>query len=45
MKLIGYIGTFIFILLLIILIATIPVMLLWNWLIPDIFGLTTIIFW
>ena len=27
------------------LICALPVMLLWNWLMPDIFGLTTINFW
>ena len=26
-------------------ISALPVMLLWNWLMPDIFGLTTINFW
>jgi membrane protein required for beta-lactamase induction len=30
---------------LLVLVITIPVMLLWNWLMPDIFGLPTITFW
>lgn len=30
---------------LIILLITLPVMWLWNWLMPELFGLTTLTFW
>ena len=42
------IGGFVLILILIFgvsLLLALPVMLLWNWLMPEIFGLTTITFW
>ncbi len=33
------------VLLLVAALLALPVMLLWNWLMPDIFGLTTVTFW
>ncbi len=43
-KAVALIGTVIVVGIVLILIFTLPVMLLWNWLMPDIFGLQTITF-
>ncbi len=45
MQITGKVLAFLFLLVVLVLIFTIPTMLLWNWLAPDLFGLKTITFW
>ena len=45
MKLLNTIAEMLTLIIIIALVISIPVFLLWNWLMPEIFGLTEITFW
>lgn len=45
MKILNKIAEILTVVIIIVLIISVPVMVLWNWLMPDIFGLPQITFW
>lgn len=44
LRITGLVGAALFLMIVLILVFTLPTMWLWNWLMPDIFGLQTITF-